>query len=117
MLPQSLPRVAPGRRLVSLGKVTAPKPLNLPSQKQENNGLDPTITIVSKPGATNVWNHDVRYRVQVLDDPGNHKCDQTKFHLGVDVGYTFLSAMLSMFGIAERMSTYHPDILSGHDFP
>lgn len=55
----------PGRRMVSLGKVTAPKPINLPSQRygaevhvevvgthprhrRENNGLDPSVNLVSK---------------------------------------------------------------------
>jgi hypothetical protein len=41
-------RGMPGRRLVSLGQVKAPKPLNLPSQKQENHGLDPSVNIVPK---------------------------------------------------------------------
>ena len=47
-------RGMPGRRLVSLGQVKAPKPLNLPSQKQENHGLDPTVHIVPKvrPGSS-----------------------------------------------------------------
>ncbi|KAL4424239.1 hypothetical protein ABPG75_001540 [Micractinium tetrahymenae] len=38
------------RRMVSLGKVAAPKPINLPSQKKENNGNDPTVNLISKSG-------------------------------------------------------------------
>lgn len=34
--------------MVSLGKVAAPKPINLPSQKKENNGNDPTVNLISK---------------------------------------------------------------------
>lgn len=34
--------------MISLGKVAAPKPLNLPSQKKENNGNDPTVNLISK---------------------------------------------------------------------
>ncbi|KAI7838832.1 hypothetical protein COHA_007446 [Chlorella ohadii] len=42
---------APARkRMVSLGKVAAPKPLNLPSQKKENNGNDPSVNLISKSG-------------------------------------------------------------------
>lgn len=37
--------------MVSLGKVTAPKPVNLPSQKKENNGNDPSINLISKSSA------------------------------------------------------------------
>lgn len=39
--------------MVTLGKVHAPKPVNLPSQKRENNGLDPNVPIVPRglPGA------------------------------------------------------------------
>ncbi|KAK9804712.1 hypothetical protein WJX72_001470 [[Myrmecia] bisecta] len=40
------------RRMVSLGKVTAPKPVNLPSQRSENNGLDPNVVIVPKTSST-----------------------------------------------------------------
>jgi collagen type III alpha len=36
--------------MVSLGKVAAPKPLNLPSQKKENNGNDPSVNLISKTG-------------------------------------------------------------------
>uniref|UniRef100_A0A1D1ZR89 Uncharacterized protein n=1 Tax=Auxenochlorella protothecoides TaxID=3075 RepID=A0A1D1ZR89_AUXPR len=36
------------RRMVSLGKVSAPKPVNLPSQRKENNGNDPSIDLVRK---------------------------------------------------------------------
>ncbi|KAA8540798.1 hypothetical protein F0562_024283 [Nyssa sinensis] len=34
--------------LTSLGKVAVPKPLNLPSQRLENHGLDPNVEIVPK---------------------------------------------------------------------
>ncbi|KFM27002.1 Protein MODIFIER OF SNC1 1 [Auxenochlorella protothecoides] len=34
--------------MVSLGKVSAPKPVNLPSQRKENNGNDPSIDLVRK---------------------------------------------------------------------
>ncbi|CAL5220629.1 g2672 [Coccomyxa viridis] len=41
--------------MVSLGRVTAPKPVNLPSQKRENNGNDPTIPLVPKTVSSSVW--------------------------------------------------------------
>ncbi|CAK9138589.1 unnamed protein product [Ilex paraguariensis] len=43
-------RWASGRRggMTVLGKVAAPKPLNLPSQRLENHGLDPNVEIVPK---------------------------------------------------------------------
>ncbi|KAK2663718.1 hypothetical protein Ddye_002292 [Dipteronia dyeriana] len=43
-------RWAPSRRggMTVLGKVTVPKPINLPSQKLENHGLDPNVEIVPK---------------------------------------------------------------------
>ncbi|GAV58319.1 hypothetical protein CFOL_v3_01853, partial [Cephalotus follicularis] len=56
-----------GRRggMTVLGKVAAPKPINLPSQKLENHGLDPSVEIVPKgtlswgsrssSSATNAW--------------------------------------------------------------
>eukprot|EP00951_Prasinocladus_malaysianus_P019157 scaffold154719_cov41-Prasinocladus_malaysianus.AAC.1 len=44
--------VPSGRRMVSLGKVHAPKPVNLPSQKRENNGLDPNVALVPR-GSSN----------------------------------------------------------------
>lgn len=34
--------------MVSLGKVSAPKPVNLPSQKKENNGNDSSVNLFSK---------------------------------------------------------------------
>ncbi|KAL4361799.1 hypothetical protein GQ457_04G011720 [Hibiscus cannabinus] len=59
-------RWASARRsgMTVLGKVAVPKPLNLPSQRLENHGLDPNVEIVpkgtlswgSKPSATsNAW--------------------------------------------------------------
>lgn len=48
MSSRDVTRGMPGRRLVSLGHVKAPKPLNLPSQKQENHGLDPNVNIIPK---------------------------------------------------------------------
>ncbi|PIA29265.1 hypothetical protein AQUCO_06100049v1 [Aquilegia coerulea] len=43
-------RLLPARRgaMTVLGKVTVPKPINLPSQKLENHGLDPNVEIVPK---------------------------------------------------------------------
>lgn len=46
-------KLRPGRRLVSLGKLNVPKPLNLPSQKSENAGNDPSVHLVPEKG--NVW--------------------------------------------------------------
>ncbi|KAF5196730.1 Modifier of snc1 [Thalictrum thalictroides] len=60
-------RWLPARRggMTVLGKVTVPKPINLPSQKLENHGLDPNVEIVPKgtlnwgtrssSSAHNVW--------------------------------------------------------------
>lgn len=31
-----------------LGKIAVPKPVNLPSQRSENHGLDPNVEIVPK---------------------------------------------------------------------
>ncbi|KAK9824930.1 hypothetical protein WJX74_007866 [Apatococcus lobatus] len=61
----------PRRQMVNLGKVQAPKPVNLPSQRRENHGLDPSISLVPKhagwgapaapsvpgtaPGAPSAW--------------------------------------------------------------
>lgn len=66
-------RGMPGRRLVSLGQVKAPKPLNLPSQKQENHGLDPTVNIVPKvrPGASDPFRQPARPRDNA-SQAGNH---------------------------------------------
>ncbi|XP_020268057.1 protein MODIFIER OF SNC1 1-like [Asparagus officinalis] len=44
-------RLAPSRKLTVLGKV--PKPINLPSQRLENHGLDPNVEIV--PKGTLTW--------------------------------------------------------------
>eukprot|EP00873_Tetraselmis_striata_P040724 jgi/Tetstr1/460988/TSEL_006139.t2 len=45
-----------GRRMVSLGKVHAPKPINLPSQRRENNGVDPSVSLVPRGSSTtNCW--------------------------------------------------------------
>ncbi|XP_043813784.1 protein MODIFIER OF SNC1 1 isoform X2 [Manihot esculenta] len=48
-------RWAPGRRsgMTVLGKVAVPKPINLPSQRLENHGLDPNVEIV--PKGTHSW--------------------------------------------------------------
>ena len=35
-------------RMVSLGRISAPKPINLPSQKREHGGLDPNVELVPK---------------------------------------------------------------------
>ncbi|PSR89568.1 Protein MODIFIER OF like [Actinidia chinensis var. chinensis] len=58
-------RGASARRGAGLGKLAVPKPLNLPSQKLENHGLDPNVEIVPKgtlswgsrssSSASNVW--------------------------------------------------------------
>jgi len=36
------------KRLVSLGRIAAPKPINLPSQRAEHGGNDPTVSLVPK---------------------------------------------------------------------
>ena len=42
-------RLRPGaKRLVSLGRIAAPKPINLPSQRAEHGGNDPTVSLVPK---------------------------------------------------------------------
>uniref|UniRef100_A0A6M2F9A6 BAT2 N-terminal domain-containing protein n=1 Tax=Populus davidiana TaxID=266767 RepID=A0A6M2F9A6_9ROSI len=47
-------RYAPARRgMTSLGKIAVPKPINLPSQRLENHGLDPNVEIV--PKGTHSW--------------------------------------------------------------
>ncbi|KAJ6688203.1 PROTEIN MODIFIER OF SNC1 1 [Salix koriyanagi] len=48
-------RYPSGRRsgMVTLGKVAVPKPINLPSQRLENHGLDPNVEIV--PKGTHSW--------------------------------------------------------------
>ncbi|XP_061952724.1 protein MODIFIER OF SNC1 1-like isoform X1 [Populus nigra] len=49
-------RYAPARRgggMTSLGKIVVPKPINLPSQRLENHGLDPNVEIV--PKGTHSW--------------------------------------------------------------
>ncbi|XP_050220934.1 uncharacterized protein LOC126671227 isoform X2 [Mercurialis annua] len=48
-------RWAPARRggMTVLGKVAVPKPINLPSQRLENHGLDPKVEIV--PKGTHSW--------------------------------------------------------------
>lgn len=43
------------RRMVSLGKVTAPKPVNLPSQKKENNGNDASVLLSKSSALTKSW--------------------------------------------------------------
>ncbi|XVF09352.1 hypothetical protein REPUB_Repub07fG0085200 [Reevesia pubescens] len=59
-------RWAPARRsgMTVLGKVAVPKPINLPSQRLENHGLDPNVEIVPKgtlswgsksPSSSNAW--------------------------------------------------------------
>ena len=40
----------PGTRMMSLGRVPVPKPINLPSQRSENNGNDPNVKIVPQGG-------------------------------------------------------------------
>eukprot|EP00227_Mantoniella_beaufortii_P013453 CAMPEP_0197601496 /NCGR_PEP_ID=MMETSP1326-20131121/35402_1 /TAXON_ID=1155430 /ORGANISM="Genus nov. species nov., Strain RCC2288" /LENGTH=78 /DNA_ID=CAMNT_0043168729 /DNA_START=399 /DNA_END=631 /DNA_ORIENTATION=- len=40
-------------RMVSLGRIAAPKPINLPSQRRENNGNDPNINLV--PRGQHTW--------------------------------------------------------------
>ena len=58
-------KLRPGRRLVSLGKLNVPKPLNLPSQKSENAGNDPTVHLVPEKG--NVWGGQQRNGSSSLD--------------------------------------------------
>lgn len=41
--------------MVSLGKVTAPKPVNLPSQKKENNGNDASVLLSKSSSLTKSW--------------------------------------------------------------
>eukprot|EP00899_Mesostigma_viride_P007116 jgi/Mesvir1/16405/Mv18141-RA.1 len=48
---QQAGRPVTGRRLVSLGSVRTPKPVNLPSQRLENRGLDVNVEIVPRGGA------------------------------------------------------------------
>ena len=52
------PLIRPGThrvgRMVSLGRVAAPKPINLPSQRRENNDQDPNVTLV--PRGSHTWN-------------------------------------------------------------
>ena len=40
--------------MVSLGRIAAPKPINLPSQRRENNGEDPNVSLV--PKGSHTWN-------------------------------------------------------------
>ncbi|KAK3263583.1 hypothetical protein CYMTET_27621 [Cymbomonas tetramitiformis] len=56
------------RRMVSLGKVNAPKPINLPSQRRENNGLDPSVNIVAK--AANTWSAAPDSSAEEASNPG-----------------------------------------------
>ena len=58
-------KLRPGRRLVSLGKLNVPKPLNLPSQKSENAGNDPTVHLVPEKGT--VWGGQQRNVNSSLD--------------------------------------------------
>ena len=39
---------------MSLGRISAPKPINLPSQKREHGGLDPNVELV--PKGSHTWN-------------------------------------------------------------
>ncbi|KAK9823029.1 hypothetical protein WJX81_000682 [Elliptochloris bilobata] len=68
----------PGRRMVSLGKVTAPKPVNLPSQKRENNGLDPTIALV--PRSASVWGDPGNSAQAPADATGNSQQPRSRPH-------------------------------------
>lgn len=56
--------------MISLGKVSAPKPINLPSQRKENNGNDPSIDLVRK-SVSGTWGSQSTNAVSPSVSSGN----------------------------------------------
>ncbi|XP_055961142.1 protein MODIFIER OF SNC1 1 [Mercurialis annua] len=98
-------RWAPARRggMTVLGKVSVPKPINLPSQRLENHGLDPNVEIV--PKGTHSWGS--RSSASSPNAWGSPNTD------GGNGSPTHLSGRPSSGGTGTRPSTAGSD--RGHD--
>ncbi|KAK9788323.1 hypothetical protein WJX73_008995 [Symbiochloris irregularis] len=70
----------PGRRMVLLGNVKAPKPVNLPSQRRENHGLDPNINIVPKHH-TSVWGDPTQVNASASETTSRAPSEPTTPHV------------------------------------
>ena len=53
--------------MVSLGRISAPKPINLPSQRREHGGLDPNVELV--PKGSHTWNAPAKEENALVHKP------------------------------------------------
>ena len=52
---------------MSLGRISAPKPINLPSQRREHGGLDPNVELV--PKGSHTWNAPAKEENALVHKP------------------------------------------------